>query len=671
LEKPRNPLVREVELRNHTLAALLSAAATGVVTLLPSQALPWVQWTWLAHVFLGIVLTLCLAGYLGWHVKRAFGLRRPWASLAGGTVMLVFLGVIATGLHISLLGQMEAKRWVYDWHVILSIACVVGFAVHAIIGNGFARTQTRSESSAVEYARAWKLSTLYGFSVALVIALASGAYGLVQPAENNQAAVTPYQMSYGPHPFRPSQTETSTGTFIEAARLGNSAQCGACHAQITQEWQASIHSQAASDKTYQKNVNLLAKKKGMATTRYCEGCHAPIPLLSGQLTEGGKLDTPGHMLEGVGCLGCHGISEAVHVKGVASFRLTPPGDYLFARNSNYLALKTHNFILSIQPKQHRKDMAREVLSSPQLCATCHVQFMDKDVNQWGWVQMQDEYTAWLNSPYSKQTRQTFAEGSLQRCQDCHFPLAKGIDPSANGQGMIRSHFSLGSNTAIPYLNDDHGQLSRTKAFLQTDKVRVDIDIPERSAAVHSTAHIAPGLVKSTEVPDYVYLNETLHFNIAVANTQVGHNFPGGTTDINEVWLYIRIADAEGKTVFESGALDDKFEVDKNAYFYKSIPIDREGNPVWRHDLFNMTGDGFKRVIAAGKSDIVPYQVDIPDWVKSPLTISAALKYRKFNNQYARWALEDENIQLPIVDLSTDLASIPTRLKPEIESFPTN
>jgi hypothetical protein len=173
------------------------------------------------------------------------------------------------------------------------------------------------------------------------------------------------------------------------------------------------------------------------------------------------------------------------------------------------------------------------------------------------------------------------------------------------------------------------------------------------------------------VPDYVYLNEALHFNIVVANTQVGHNFPGGTTDINEVWLYIRIADAEGKTVFESGALDDKFEVDKNAYFYKSIPIDREGNPVWRHDLFNMTGDGFKRVIAAGKSDIVPYQVDIPDWVKSPLTISAALKYRKFNNQYARWALEDENIQLPIVDLSTDLASIPTRLKPEIESFPTN
>ncbi|MCX7113935.1 MAG: multiheme c-type cytochrome [Proteobacteria bacterium] len=73
---------------------------------------------------------------------------------------------------------------------------------------------------------------------------------------------------------------------MEPARTGNSAQCGACHAQIAKEWQASIHSQAGSDQTYQKNVNLLAKKKGMATTRYCEGCHAPVALISGQMDEG-------------------------------------------------------------------------------------------------------------------------------------------------------------------------------------------------------------------------------------------------------------------------------------------------------------------------------------------------------------------------------------------------
>lgn len=672
MKEAASPLSREIALRNHLVAILIAAAATGFVTLLPGHPGVWVQWTWLLHVFLGLLFSIYLTGYLALHVKRAFGLRRTLVSLVGVLVALVFLGVIASGYHLSALGQREADRWVYQWHVILSSLCLAVFLAHGLTGYQFsAGRKNKAVSDSNEYRPAWNLTVRYaGFSFAAVL-FPTLIYTATLPAEKTGPVITPYQTPYGPHPFRPSQTETSTGTFMEPARTGNSAQCGACHAQIAKEWQASIHSQAGSDQTYQKNVNLLAKKKGMATTRYCEGCHAPVALISGQLTEGGKLDTPGHLLEGVSCLACHGVDQAVHVKGVASFRFSPPSDYLFARQSNPLALKVHNYLVRIQPRQHRKDMARDILASPQLCATCHVQFMDKDVNQWGWVQMQDEYTGWLNSPYSKQTHQTFAEGYLKRCQDCHFPLAKGSDPSANSEGMIRSHYSLGANTAIPYYTHDDGQLLRTKEFLQADKVRVSIDIPDRPDAVHSNAYVAPNIYDSKEVPDYCYIGETLKFNVVVANTQVGHNFPGGSTDINEVWLYVRASDGQNNTVFESGAMDSKGTVDQNAYFYKSIPIDRQGEPVWKHDLFNMTGDSFKRVIMAGKSDIVPYSIVIPDWVKSPLTISVSLKYRKFNDRYAHWALDDEGIQLPVIDMSTDMASIPVRIKPEIEALPTH
>ena len=663
-----NPLLKEIAFRNHLIAIVIAVAITGFVTLLPDHPDTWVQWTWLLHVFLGLLLSAYFISYLAVHTKRALGLRRPLASLAGILVAVCFLGVIVSGFHIVLFGQLEARRWIYDWHIWLAIACLVVFIVHGYTGYYFSAShKTKSDSNPTGYQGAWKLSIGYSVLSIAVILLASIIYTAMLPTEKAGPAISPYETTYGPHPFRPSQTETSTGTFIEADRIGNSARCGACHKQISEEWQASIHSQAGSDKTYQRNVNLLAKKKGMATTRYCEGCHAPVALLSGQLTEGGKLDTPGHLLEGVSCLTCHGMDQAVHVKGVASFRFTPPSDYLFERHSGSIALKLHNYILRIHPQQHRSDMARKILASPQLCATCHVQFMDKDVNQWGWVQMQDEYTGWLNSPYSKQTHQTFSEGYLQRCQDCHFPLAKGDDPSANTEGMIRSHFSLGANTAIPYFTHDQAQIERTKSFLQADKVRVSIDIPERVNAVRSNAYVSPNIAQTKEVPDYVYLSETLKFNVIVANSQVGHNFPGGTTDINEVWLYVRVSDAQNNNVYQSGEMDKKGHVDKDAYFYKSIPIDRQGNPVWKHDLFNMTGDSFKRVIAAGKSDIVPYTVDIPDWVKSPLTISIALKYRKFNDQYAHWALEDETIQLPVIDMSTDLVSIPVRIQPEIES----
>jgi hypothetical protein len=55
---------------------------------------------------------------------------------------------------------------------------------------------------------------------------------------------------------------------------------------------------------------------------------------------------------------------------------------------------------------------------------------------------------------------------------------------------------------------------------------------------------------------------------------VGHNFPGGTIDINEAWIEMVVTDARGKRVFASGLLDDKDYVDANAYFYRSMPVDR-------------------------------------------------------------------------------------------------
>jgi hypothetical protein len=196
---------------------------------------------------------------------------------------------------------------------------------------------------------------------------------------------------------------------------------------------------------------------------------------------------------------------------------------------------------------------------------------------------------------------------------------------------------------------------------------LSIEVPERTSAVHSNKPLAPDSAAIAEIPNYVYLNELLKFNVIVANTGVGHNFPGGTLDINEAWIHVRVVDGQNHIVFESGGVNDQDEVAKDAYFYKSLPVDRHGEVVWRHDLFNMVGDSYKRAIPAGKSDTVPYEVTIPSWVKSPLMISATLNYRKFNNRYAHWALEDETVRLPIVDISKDALSIPIRIRPEADA----
>ncbi|WP_347986713.1 multiheme c-type cytochrome [Methylomonas sp. AM2-LC] len=658
----------ERKLAKPTVAAAVVLALSGFVTLIWSEFSVFTQWTYLLHTLLGVAVTALFAPYVWVHFRRTIGLRRSWLTFSGIISVLVFLTVAGSGIHIALTGQTEALEWVLPLHVWLASGILLLVIAHILL-HTFTLSERRKKSEPNRFPslggglqNAVLYSTL--FSVVLV-GVAGGLYQLRPNPYQDKAAIEPYVKNYGEHPFRPSQTETGSGSFYDARRIGESERCASCHEQIAEQWKASIHSQAGSDKTYQTNIKLLSEKKGIEAARYCEGCHAPTALMSGQLSKGGILETPGHLQEGVSCMTCHGIDRVEHTKGVASYRFTPPTPYLFNASSNTLATGIHNLLIRLKPEQHKADLARTVLATPELCATCHAQFMDKDFNNWGWVKMQDDYTAWLNGPYSGQTRQTFAHAELRRCQDCHFPLQPGKDPTADKAGMIKTHFNIGGNTAIPWVTQNHAQLERTREFLKADKMRITIDNPNRSDATETAKHLDLQLISSTEAPAYYYLGEDVTLKVAVTNAQVGHAFPGGTSDINEAWIHFLVEDGQGRKIYESGALDRENNVDANAYFYKSVPISRTGEAVWRHDLFNMVGDSFKRVIPPGASDVTSYSFKVADDVKGPLIVTASLKYRKLNNRYAKWALKDDNVQLPIVEMASTSLVLPIKIKPEL------
>lgn len=649
------------------VAALSVATLSGFITYFLRENEVWQQWIYLLHTLTGILLAVVLSPYIVTHFRRTLGIRRPSVLLSGILSVVTAVLMVITGLHIAIYGQQESLRWIYYTHIVSSSLTLLFLAAHILLHWLLLperRKKTLSERFPTLVFASPRIAIKVTAMSAIAVGLASFLYQLAPDPYNDTAVVSPYETPYGEHPFRPSQTETQTGGFLDVRRTGGSAKCGTCHEAITREWQASMHAQAASDKSYQTNINLLADKKGMASTRYCEGCHAPVALLSGELSKGGKLDTPGHLNEGVSCMGCHGIDKVMHLKGVASYRMAVAANYLFSDRDSLLPSKIHNFLIRIQPRQHRKDMARPILGQPQMCATCHAQFMDKDMNNWGWVKMQDEYSAWLNGPYSKQSQQTFAQQKTMRCQDCHLPLSPLDDPSANNKGMTVSHRSLGANTAIPYITGDHEQLRLTREFLQADRIRISIDHPSRQQAVRSGKPVSPEMAKKSEAPVYFYLGEEVNLNIIVTNSQVGHDFPGGTLDINEAWIHLRVADAQNKVVFESGHIKPDNDVDPGAHYYRALAIDRNGKHVWRHDLFNMVGDSYRKVVPAGGSDIVSYKFKVPSWAKGPLTASAVVRYRKLNNRYARWALKDPQIRLPVTDIARDSIGIALRIKKE-------
>jgi hypothetical protein len=665
-------LVREQRWVKRLFPVLLVTVASGLITYLDQGHGVWQQFTALLHVLAGVVFAILLLPHLSAHLVRTIGLRRPIMSLFGGIVTLVILANIISGAQIAVWGQSEALRWVYTLHLGSTWVVMACLSLHLLAHRLFiSRSRRRLE-------RSWfpslgpGLARTTGLALLLAVGSVTLATVLYQqfPVSYAQGpAVTPYELPYGEQPFWPSQTETETGGFVDPRQLSGAERCGNCHPQIFSEWQASMHSQAASDRAYQTNINLLAASRGMAATRYCEGCHAPVPLLSGQLTSGGKLATPGHLKEGVGCRSCHNIDRVVHLKGVGSFRLALDADYLFQGRDTPILTAIHDYLIRIQSRQHRRDMSRPPLGAAQMCATCHVQFMDKEMNDWGWVKMQDEYSDWLSSPYSGNGDPAFSQRNVQRCQDCHFPLTAGQDPSSDSSGRLVSHHSLGANTAIPYLTGDTGQQQRVTQFLMADRIRITIDPERKQNATRSGKPLDHDALPQQDPPPYAHLGDQVIARVVVQNSGVGHEFPGGTIDINQVWLHLRVVDGQGKLVYESGAMDAKGNVDASAHRYGSIPIDRSGKHVWRHDLFNMIGDSYRNVIGAGKADVLRYSFTVPYWAKTPLTLSAAVNYRKFNQKYAHWALKDDTLSLPVVTMARASEIIHVRYVPEVEDAP--
>lgn len=657
----------------HILWLLIAGLLTGFSTYFVTGHTTWQQWTSLVHVIVSFLLIFVAIPYSTIHLKRTATLRRPLTLFAGILALAALVALSLSGLHISLLGQSEVMRWIYDAHIYFSLALTALLFLHiALHWATLSASRKKSADQVFPSIRKSDLS-MSGTATALLttaVVVTTLSYSNLISPYSDEPIVAPYQLSYGPHPFAPSQTTTDNNGFIDERIIAGSEKCAACHEQIAHEWRSSIHGKAAADKSYVKNINLLVRQKGIEAARYCESCHAPVALLTGQLTKGGKhggIEGSTAFLEGVSCMSCHGIERVNNLKGVGSYHFTPPEQYLFSGSQGFLANKLHNFLMRINPKQHVEDMARPILSSPKLCASCHVQFMDKDINQWGWVKMQDQYDSWLKSSFSGQNEHTFANNEVQRCQDCHFQATPGSDPSANWRGEIASHRTLAGNTAIPWLDQDKEQYELTRRFLQSGKVKIDIEEPRRNDATQSRRPVSPGN-RDIEPPFYLYLGEVTNIETVITNQSVGHDFPAGATDIGEVWVHFRVADAQDRTIYESGNLNEKHEVDPSAQFYRSIPIDKNGNHVWKHDLFNMAGFQYKNTIPSGKSDTVKYKFKVPYWAKSPIIVSATIRHRNFNQKYARWALDDENINLPITDVAQDSIMVPIKEKPEAKDF---
>ncbi|HEV8200701.1 MAG TPA: multiheme c-type cytochrome [Candidatus Polarisedimenticolia bacterium] len=678
--------LREAEWGRRLAALVLGWTAFETLSGLALWILPFSvpnEWMVIVHTGAGLLFLVPALVYQARHLAITWS--RPasaikWMGWLATAAMLVAIASGGVLTWQALAGPRLGAAW-HTAHLVSTVAVVAFLVPHVLVVLLRDRRVGRQASAALLRAQ----------RRALVRAAASGAFGFALVAfafligpQDRLADVFPadYSRPYGAdRPFAPSLARTASGGAYDARSFSGSASCGTagCHSAIAAEWSVSAHRWAAMDPGFQRIQEEMAKQNGAESTRYCGGCHDPISLFSGSkmvFTE--HLTASAGYDEGVACLVCHSV-RSTDLQGNAHYVVAQPRRYLFEQSRGAAALRARDFLIRAYPWQHRADLSKRLFKTPEYCAACHKQFIDREVNNVGWVQLQNQYDNWRKSRWNHPGDPT----RTIECRECHMPLVASTDPAAGdevdsnrsaGDGRHRSHRFIAANQFIPSVLKLPGaeeQVRLTERWL-----RGELPVPE-IAAKWATG---PAVALELAVPPRARPGEPVAVRAVITSNKVGHDFPTGPLDIIQSWVELTARDDRGRIVFHTGQVDDRHFIEPGTFMFKAEPVDQYGNLIDRHNLWEMVGVRYRRSLFPGFSDTaefafrcpggdsdaaVPgagaqsFAVPIPAGAGGHLTIEARLLYRKIDQYLLNFMFgSDAGLTAPVTEMARATATIP-------------
>jgi hypothetical protein len=224
--------------------------------------------------------------------------------------------------------------------------------------------------------------------------------------------------------------------------------CGRCHLAIHEAWKSSAHARATESRLFQDALELAEAEFGAGARKKCLECHAPVAVLSGDLTLRQKVSW-----EGVTCDYCHSIQSvstaSVNARATVEFSQVKSGPSKDASSTG------HGTSFS------------GVHTSSLACVACH-QYR----NALGFPVL-TTYSEWKNSGSAKEGKQ---------CQSCHMYRVEGnvVEPRIRrvSEAKINLHQMPGSHTLKQLNKTVRAKLSSSR---ESDQLKVFIDVINRTA----------------------------------------------------------------------------------------------------------------------------------------------------------------------------------------------
>jgi len=183
--------------------------------------------------------------------------------------------------------------------------------------------------------------------------------------------------------------------------------CGtSCHVDIYQQWQQEMHSRAYTHHWDEIEYFKLAVPQALKDPKVaevkagCNGCHAPISFLAGDVPPPLPAENS-RANEAVSCDVCHTITGFAGDTPYNFNYISEPGNVKYGPRGGV-------------PSPEHQIKKSDFLGTAEFCGTCH-----NEMSPYG-VWVKSTHLEWLEGPYSK-------EGVV--CHDCHMPKGQGVRAS--------------------------------------------------------------------------------------------------------------------------------------------------------------------------------------------------------------------------------------------------
>ena len=394
----------------------------------------------------------------------------------------------------------------------------------------------------------------------------------------------------------------------DTAALVDTARCAECHEDVAATWASGAHARSSFDNPwYRASIDAFRAERGEAPSRFCGGCHDPALLSVGALDEPVLPEDP-RAHAGINCLVCHSTTQTTaDGNGSAQVLIT---DALLPDPGSQR-----------QVEAHRVRMRPDPLAEARLCGSCHRSFVGDMMGSPHHVNGIEDIGAWRASPYAGSHARRIDEPlEAESCSGCHMrPVAAPLGDLAATDGRVRSHAVRGAHTAMADDGVTREMLQRA-ATIDVARLRVGGE------------WIEPDALPAQAIEGDVAVD------VVVRNTGTGHNFPGGTRDLQDTWIELRLFDGQGRLVAEAGTHHETAD-DPTAFVFRATLLDDEGRPERLHRVDRFRAPAYDRTLAPRDAMVARYGVTLAAPVPGPLRAEARLRHRRHGRDFQRFACD--------------------------------